>query len=338
MKKKNLALSIVLLGLVGGLSFAILPDTLEMAEAADPIFVDGSFCSTDVNSDKNNLSFYMLENGAPYSSSDWAIRYQPLANDCVTILRNGETHNLATNGLWDMITKCDATKYRLETWMMGDYKPQIGDIYTIKGDFKSHDTVSSSSGITGKYTLRIKETSFIVSGDSSNTYFAALPKVVVDGGEANMPQEPDQQWHFLFNLNSLEKEDAPVTGDTYGYYPVTTENVYIDGQPVAKVNKPVLKRRDNDGHLFYVCMQNGYQSFDSLIKLDSLVVFDGTFAYQGNIVLEDNKMFGFSLHEVAFHKIGNNVNDFEVVNLRDFLANKIKNSYDLNNYKEEDKF
>ena len=337
MKKNKLALSIILFGLVGGLSFSVAPDSFEMVKAADVILVDGSYCSTDVNASKNNYSFYMLENDAPYKSSDWSIRYRPQSADCVTITRNGVTRNLATNTAWDMITKCDATKYLMETWMMGDYKPQLGDIYTIKGDFLSRDTVNNDPNISGKYKLRIKETSFIVSGDSNNTYFAAIPKVVVSGGQATMPTDPNQQWYFLFNLNNLDEEEAPVTGDTYGYYPTNSEDVYIDGAPVAKVNKPVLKRRESGNHLFYVCFQNELQGWNSLIKLDSLVVFSGTFAYQGNVTLEDNKMFGFSLNEVAFHKIGEGINDYEVVNFREYLINKIRSSYDLDNYIEADK-
>ena len=125
-----------------------------------------------------------------------------------------------------MITKYSDTVYALEDWMMGEYKPQHGDIYTIKGDFISSDR-DGSSGFDGKYVLNIKETSFIVSQSSKRSYFTAIPNVVVDGGTPSMPPEADQQWAFLFNLMGLEQSDAPVTGDTYGYYPTSTENVYL---------------------------------------------------------------------------------------------------------------
>lgn len=338
MKNIKRLFPLIILGLVGGLAIETSPKFFDMVHALDTITIDAGYCSTYDNATKSELYFNMLPNDAPYNSNDWSIRYQPMANDCVTILRNGVTHNLSTNTAWDMITKCDSTKYMLETWMMGDYKPQPGDIYTIKGNFKVRDTTGNNSSlVNANYVLNISETSFIVSGNSRRTYFAALPQIVVDGGQASMPPEADQQWHFLFNLNGLEQEDAPVTGDSYGYYPTNTEDVYIDGVPVANVDKQALRRRDDWGYLFYVCSQNDIQQWDSLIKLDSLVVFDGTFIYKGNISLENNKKFGFSLNEVAFHKIGNKVNDYEVVNFREFLVNKIRNEYDVNNYNASDK-
>ena len=333
MKKRRLGLSLILLGLVGGLLFANAPKTLEVAKADDVTVIDAGYCSTYVNATKDSLHFNMQPNDAPYAESTWSIRYRPMSADCVTILRNGETHNIAGNTLWDMITKCDSTKYLLETWMMGEYKPQLGDIYTIKGDFICNDTAGSS--VTGKYILRISETSFIVSGNDRRTFFTALPQKVADGGPASMPPEPDQQWHFLFNLNNLEQADAPVTGDSTAYYPTSTEDVYIDGQPVANVDRQVLRRRDNYGYMFYVCFQNDIQQWTNLIKLDSLIVFDGTFALRDR-AYENNKHVGFSLKEVAFHKIGDNVNDYEVVNFRGYLIEKIRSSYILEYYSEED--
>ena len=335
MKKHRIGLSFVFLGLVGGLVFSNAPRTFELARADERTIVDAGYCSTYSDATKDGLYFEMLENDAPYNQSSWSIRYRPMAPDCVTVLRDGEVHNLATNNLWDMITKCNSTKYLLETWMMGEYKPKLGDIYTIKGDFLCNDT--SGSSVTGKYVLRVSETSFIVSGNSQRTYFAALPQKVVDGGPATMPPEPDQQWYFLFDLYNLEEEDAPVTGDAYGYYPTSTEDVYIDGQPVALVDKQVLRRRDNWGYLFYVCFNNDNQKWTNLIHLDSLVVFDGTFIYKGNITLEKNKRMGFSLNEVAFHKIGDAINDYEVVNFREYLISSIRGNYNVYNYNEEDR-
>ena len=336
MKKKIISKLFVIpatLGLVAGFFTSIHSNVFSIAQADDVTPVQGSYCSTNTDGNISVKKFNMLPNAAPYES-DSSLRYRPLSDDCVTITRNGVTHNLATNSAWEMITKYSDTVYALEDWMMGEYKPQHGDIYTIKGDFISSDR-DGSSGFDGKYVLNIKETSFIVSQSSKRSYFTAIPHVVVDGGTPSMPPEADQQWAFLFNLMGLEQSDAPVTGDTYGYYPTSTENVYIDGQPVAAVEKPALKRRDNHGYLFFVCANGDMQGWNSLISLDSLVVFDGTFAYKGNVTLQENKSMGFTLSEAAFHKVGTGANDYEVVNFRSYLVDKISSSYDVNNYADE---
>ena len=260
------------------------------------------------------------------------MKYQPQNNDCITLTRNGKIIKLSTDHELDMITKTGSTSYVLETSALGQYVPQAGDVYTIRGQFLSHDLGGT---YTGKYILDISETSFVISEDGSRSYFNALPQKCVDGGQASMPPESDQQWAFLFNLMGLEQEDAPVTGDSYGYYPTSVEDVFINGQPVAKIDKQVLRRRDSYGYLFFVCSQSENQNWTSLLTLDSLVVFDGTFIYKGSQTLPNNMKMGFSLNEVAFHKIGNKVNDYEVVNFRKYLFDSINNSYDAHNYSGE---
>lgn len=342
MKKKIISKLFVVpavLGLVAGFFSSIHSSVFSIARADDVTRVQGSYCSTNTssNSTAGELYFNMLANDAPYNS-DWSNRYRPLSDDCVTITRNGETHNLATNRAWDMIAKYSETGYCLVTWMMGDYKPQLGDIYTIKGDFVSRDT-DGSDPIDGKFILNIKETSFIYSKLQDKTYFAALPQVVADGGTVSMPLYADQNWAFQIDLNSLEQSDAPVTGESFGddkgYYPTSAEDVFIDGEPVAKVEKQAFRRRDSWGYTFYVCALGDMQGWNNIVQLDSLVVFDGTFVYKGDVTLSENRRMGFSLSEAALHKIGNGVNDYEVVNFRPFLVNKILSSYDIHNYSDE---
>ena len=294
-----------------------------MVKADTPTVISAGYCSTMPDATKDNPKFEMSYNSAPVA------QYQPQSNDCITIKRNGKVVKLSTNHNLDMISKIDTTTYVLETSALGTYAPQAGDVYTIKGRFLSHDALDK---FTGKYILDISETSFIVSENTVRSYFNALPQKCVDGGQASMPPEADQQWTFLFNLLSLEKEDAPVTGDAYGYYPTSTEDVYINGKPVANIDKQVLRRRDSYGYLFFVCQQSENQNWMSLLTLNSLIVFDGTFIYKGNQTYPNNMKCGFSLNEVAFHKIGNKVNDYEVVNFRQYLFDSINNNYDANNY------
>ena len=99
MKKNKVCFSLVLLGLTCGLAFSNAPKTFEMVRADNITTVDAGYCSTYSEATKDGLYFEMLPNDAPYAQSTWSIRYRPMAPDCVTILRDGETHNLATNNL-----------------------------------------------------------------------------------------------------------------------------------------------------------------------------------------------------------------------------------------------
>lgn len=326
-KKRITLLSIGLFGTICGLILSYLPKSFSMAKADDVQVIDAGYCSTIANATKTKCKFEMLPNDAPL------VKYQPTRSDCVTLKRNGKTIKLSTDYSWDMISKTNATTYVLETSMLGEYAPQAGDIYTIKGQFLSHD---EGGTYTGKYILDISESSFVVSENSSRSYFTVLPQKCADGGEATMPAASDNQaWHFLFNLMDLTYEEAPSTGDTYGYYATSTEDVYVDGHPVVKMDKQLLRRRDTDPtyHLFYVCFQSGYQNWT--INLGSIVVFDGTFVYKGNQTLPNNQQIGFSLNEVAFRKIGSKINDYEVINFRQYLFNTINNNYDVGNYSGE---
>lgn len=329
MKNKRITLlTIGLFGIVCGLLMAHTPNSFALVKADGPETISAGYCSSDMDATKENLKFEMLYNSAPLAN------YQPQDNDCVTIRRNGRVIKLANDHNADMITKIGSNSYVLNTNTLGEYAPQAGDVYTIKGQFLSHDLENK---YTGKYMLDISETSFVVSENDYRSYFMALPQQCVDGGQASMPPEPDQQWHFLFNLMGLEQSDAPVTGDSYAYYPTSVDDVFIDGEPAAKIDRQILRRRDNYGYLFYVCSHSEYQDWGSRINLNSLIVFDGTFIYDGDITLQNNKKIGFSLNEVAFHKIGPKVNDYEVVNFRKYLFDSINNGYDANNYSGEAK-
>ena len=321
-KKCSTFLSLGLFGFACALLFSSLPKSFDMAKADGATVISAGYASTNSNATKENPRFEMLYNTAPLT------KYQPQHDDCVTIKRNGKVTKLAINHELDMISKTSSTTYTLETSALGEYAPQAGDVYTIKGQFisQNHD-----------YILDISETSFVVSENSARSYFIALPQQCVDGGNATMPPEPDQRWWFLFNLYSLEMKDAPQTGDTYAYYPTSCDDVFIDGKPVANIDEQVLRRRDNGGYMFYVCYQNEYQGWASLLNVGSLIVFDGTFIYQGNKTLPNNKKIGFSLNEVAFHKIGSDKDDYEVVNFRKYLFDSINNKYDKNNYTGEAK-
>ena len=322
-KKRITTLSIGLFGAICGLVLSYTPNSFVMVKADDAEVIKAGYASTSSSATIDNCEFKMLSNSAPLA------KYQPLHNDCVTLKRDGRVIKLSTNQSWDMISKTDPTSYVLDTSMLGTYAPQNGDVYTIKGQFVAHD---SADIYTGKYILDISETSFVVSSDSSRSYFVALPQKCVDGGQASMPPEPDQQWAFLFNLNSLEQADAPVTGDDYAYYPTSTYDVFIDGKPVVKMDRQVLRRRDSYGYMFYVSTAAAYQGWVSLLNVGSVIVFDGTFIYKGDKTLPNNQQIGFSLKEVAFHKIGTKVNDYEVINLRQYLFDSINNSYDVGNY------
>ena len=325
-KKRMTSLSIGLFGIVCGLVLAQSPKSFDVVKADDVQIISAGYCSSIASATKNDCKFEMLANDAPL------VKYQPQSNDCVTLRRGGRTYKLSTNHSLDMISKTDPSTYVLDTSTLGEYAPQAGDVYTIKGRFMAHDAEDT---YTGKYIIDISESSFVVSENTSRSYFVALPQKCVDGGEATMPPEPDQQWAYLFNLFSLSQEDAPVTGDSYAYYATSTEDVYIDGQPVVKMDKQVLRRRDNWGNLFYVCHKSDQQNWT--INVGSVVVFDGTFIYKGNQTLPNNQQIGFSLNEVAFHKIGSKVNDYEVINFRQYLYDSINNNYDVGNYSGENR-
>ena len=329
-KKRITSLTIGLFGVVCGLVLAHLPASFIMARADEVQVIDAGYCSTVSSATKTDCKFEMLANDAPL------VNYQPQSNDCVTLKRDGRIFKLSTDHSVDMISKSDPSTYVLDTSSMGEYAPRAGDVYTIKGQFLSHD---DGDIYTGKYILNIFESSFVVSEDTSRSYFVALPQRCVDGGEATMPPKTEHQWHFLFNLYGLEKEDAPVTGDNNGaYYPTSTDDVFVDGVPVAKIGKKVLKRRDKDGYLFYVCYQNQSDYQNWTLNVGSILVFDGTFIYKGDQSLPNNQQIGFSLNEVAFRKYSSaGMNDYEVINFRQYLYDSISNTYDAGNYSGEAK-
>lgn len=85
--------------------------------------------------------FNAKSNEAPYSEGENYVYYRPVSEDCILLVRDGETYELG-NPFFDFLHKESRTAYylRLEEWMVSDYFPIVnGDMIIVEGDFINED-------------------------------------------------------------------------------------------------------------------------------------------------------------------------------------------------------
>ena len=285
------------------------------------------------------LYFKAESNGAPFNS-DWSLRYKATATSNLTIIRKDGTiiENAATNTAGEIIGKYSETDYFLclESWLMNKGTPNFGDKLIVKGNF-----ARESNGV--RDIIHIDETMFYFSGTSS-TECTAYPEPIrlVDmnamATDIDIPSYPGKTWHFLIWAWGVSEQDVPITGDSNSYRALDKGDIYIDGQPSAKVGKEAFRRRDfepddqgiNTNYEFYVVNQSSGQNFN--LSVGQTVTFDGMFMLD---VFGNNTAIKFSL--VTFQRTGTGENDYKKIDLKAQLIEKANEQFDPYLYSEDDR-
>ena len=298
MKNKTIIFSTALLMLSGlvlsGVDFNFVP------ALAEEVIVEGSFANITSYNANGSFYFTMAENDAPFN--DWSIRYKPESVDNITITQPDGTSYHIESAITqrEAIVKYGADKYEFESWVYGSTrKPQEGDLVTIEGNF-----VRTDGGTVTK--LNIQKSSFLIGKDSNNALYPInIPQTITNVSEKSTGfSMSSKTWWFLFNIKGLSEEDAPITGDSYGYYPSSKECVYFNGNPIGKVDKHALRRRDADSTEFYVVKQGYGEGQDFEPNVGDVVVFDGLFVKQDgrNTHLENiGQIFALHAAGIVYH-------------------------------------
>ena len=218
--------------LSGVLAMNYIPGMDVVHAENEPTYYDVGYARTytDANMSAGNLYFSLKTNNAPYKS-DSSIRYKPVTEDAVKFKRDGVTYNVG-NPICETIVKYSRTKCSVETWMFAgklgwsSFTLQHGDEITLDGSFSYTDGEGNVSIMTISKTTFICSVGRDVDGTPEKTYFAALPQYITDTAsyQINMTKK---SWHFLFDINGLEEDDAPWSGDnaSQAYYPTSSSDM-----------------------------------------------------------------------------------------------------------------
>lgn len=337
-------LSLTTLAILSGALVLGHAPKMEIAKAGTETTYEVGYARTyeDGKMEGDNQFFLIKSNNAPYKSNG-SIKYIPQSQDAVRFIRDGVSHNVGTND--DTIVRLSKTKCKLQTTMFADalgwdsFSLQHGDKVVLDGSF------SYTDGDSNIHTLVISETTFLcsagrdVNGTPERTYFAALPQHITDTSNFNFSMSK-QTWHFLFNINGLEESDAPLSGDdaSKAYYPTSSECFYVDGKPVARVEKEGLRRRDQGSYEWYPTINSDIQNIEQYLDVDSIFVIDGLFTCYQDISAykKNNSRLGLYFKMLAFRRTGTGPNDYVIINFLDYLYNCIHDQYIVEDFIESD--
>ena len=309
---------------------------------ADSTYVEGYYARTGSDTTKSNLYFYMEENDAPFNN-DSSVKYQPLSRDAIILKKeNGEQKLLPAEYVEtiDVFTKYTATKYYLDNSIFNDNGGlDIGDTIILNGGFynPANDTV-----------LHIKESKFFIDSDQAVT---TLPHQVnnitsyINNSVASVTVDGKHDWACMFWApTSMNFTVMPMTTHDKGYYATSAENLYINGEPKAKLNVDLIKRRDNWGTEIYVNLndQTGSHNTDvgTVIVLNGLFTYkdfvNGEFPKNPTIDLDPGEYFGIEIDLFAALKTGTGSDDYQVLDFKQYLKDNFEDLYDYDLYDPND--
>ena len=309
---------------------------------ADSTYVEGYYARTGSDTTKSNLYFYMEENDAPFNN-DGSVKYQPLSRNAIILEKeNGEQKLLPAEYVEtiDVFTKYTATKYYLDNSIFNDNGGlDIGDTIILNGGFynPANDTV-----------LHIKESKFFIDSDQAVT---TLPHQVnnitsyINNSVASVTVDGKHDWACMFWApTSMNFTVMPMTTHDKGYYATSVENLYINGEPKAKLNVDLIKRRDNWGTEIYVNLndQTGSHNTDvgTVIVLNGLFTYkdfvNGEFPKNPTIDLDPGEYFGIEIDLFAALKTGTGSDDYQVLDFKQYLKDNFEDLYDYDLYDPND--
>ena len=308
---------------------------------ADATYIEGYYARTGDDTTKSNLYFYMEENGAPYDTGG-TVRYRPLTRDAIILEKaDGEQKQLPADypGQVEAITKYNTTKYYLENWIFNlNGGLDIGDTIVLNGDFYNP---------ANDVTLHIKETKFYVDSDQKVSTIPQKVNNITSHLKTAVPSvtaDPSHGWACLFwGDDTMTFDVVPLTKEN-GFFPTSKHNLYINGEPKAVLNKDLVRRRDNWGKELYINLNE--QIGNPNPAVGSLVVVDGVLCYKNfvngqypenpTISLESGEYFGIEINMFAFLKVGEGRDDYQVIDLKDYLVTDFNDLYDYDIYEVED--
>ena len=167
------------------------------------------------------LYFTMDANDLPYDSG-FSLRYTPVSEGCVKLVRNGQTYNVA-HTLRETICKYGETSYYYEFWTLDTYKPVVaGDILIVEGSFVNKNTGD---------TLVIAKTTITFNADGTATFEseAVQPEEPTDPvTHGPMAANKDNGWTPTGGLYfTMAENDIPYDGWNVRYTPTAEGNVKL---------------------------------------------------------------------------------------------------------------
>ena len=309
---------------------------------AESTYVEGYYAGTGNDTTKSNFYFYMEENDAPFNN-DGSVKYQPLSRDAIILEKeDGEQKLLPAEYVetTDVFTKYTATKYYLDNSIFNDNGGlDIGDTIILNGDFynPTNDTV-----------LHIKESKFFIDSDQAVT---TLPHQVnnitsyINNSVASVTVDGKHDWACMFWApTSMNFTVMPMTTHNKGYFATSVENLYINGEPKAKLNVDLIKRRDDWGTEIYVNLndQTGSHNTDvgTVIVLNGLFTYkefvNGEFPKNPTIDLDPGEYFGIEIDLFAALKTGTGSDDYQVLDFKQYLKDNFEDLYDYDLYDPND--
>ena len=202
----------------------------EDAEEPEPTANHGPMAANSENgwTATGGVYFTMKENDLPYNA-DCTIRYTPVSESCVKLVRGGQTYHVA-HTLRETICKFSETDYYYEFWTLDTYKPVVaGDILIVEGDF-----INKSSG----EILSIAKTTITFNEDGTATFESDA----VQPEEPTEPSEPEDTTNhgamYASSTNgwtptggvyfTMKENDLPYNADcTIRYTPVSESCVKL---------------------------------------------------------------------------------------------------------------
>ena len=309
---------------------------------AESTYVEGYYARTGSDTTKSNLYFYMEEDDAPFNN-DGSVKYQPMSQDAIILEKeDGEQKLLPAEYVEtvDVFTKYTATKYYLDNSIFNDNGGlDIGDTIILNGDFynPANDTV-----------LHIKESKFFIDSDQTVT---TLPHQVnnitsyINNSVASVTVDGKHDWACMFWApTSMNFTIMPMTTHNKGYYATSVENLYINGEPKAKLNVDLIKRRDDWGTEIYVNLNDQTGSHNT--NVGTVIVLNGLFTYKDfvngefpknpTIDLDPGEYFGIEIDLFAALKTGTGSDDYQVLDFKQYLKDNFEDLYDYDLYDPND--
>lgn len=330
MKTHKVAIGLLSLLVVPALFIGSTKDSF-VTVFADVVPVEGYYAKASENSSlSGSILFDLEENDVPVSADG----FKAQAYDSITLLKdNGNTVYLPYSYIntLDVFYKQSATQYTIPKTLFDEVGGiEVGDTIVLNGNFVNSD-----------YSLHIKESRLYV---YTKDAIVTVPHKVNDISNLLETARPSQEvykdhnWSFLLWVDPLPFEDVLMTVDD-GYYPTSIHCFYVNGKPHANCRYDGLRRRTDEKEIF-ICAQGQIGSTNPAVG--TVVVIDGIFNYKNYIPgqyplnpildLEPGESYGIQIDLLSLIKVGGGVDDYQIIDLRQYLMDQFDLLYDADLY------
>ncbi len=270
-----------------GYTLTFETEDAEEPDAPEPAANHGPMSANSENgwTPTGGLYFTMKANDLPYHA-DCTIRYTPVSESCVKLVRNGKTYTVA-HTLRETICKYSETNYYYEFWTLDTYKPVVaGDVLIVEGDF-----INKSSGDV----LTIAKTTITFNPDGTATFQsdAVQPEEPIDPSEpeaaglAMLPWD-EKAWNTNGNNGfwfTMEQNEIPADETWVLEYAPVKEDVIrlVRGGETVNIAMPgrgtIVKATDAE---YYFKLDWNIGDYSNQITVGDVLIIEGDFSNATN--------------------------------------------------------